>query len=82
MLQLSAYAVTILILALIYLIIVIMMSQSDLTAKQLRDSEGNSHRYNIFQTLLQSSAAVPLDNQGIFSLVRTEHYQEQVALME
>ena len=48
------------------------MNQSYLSANQLlAESEVNSHRYNLFKTLLDSSDAVPLDGHGTFSLIKT-----------
>ena len=59
------------------------MDQPYLSANQLlAQSEANSHRHNLFKTVLGSQSAVPLDGSGIFSLIRTERYNETIATME
>lgn len=49
----------------------------------LAQSDGNSHRYNLFTALLgPNTDAVPLDNAGLFSLIRTARYQELLATLQ
>lgn len=52
------------------------MSEPFLSANPLlSQSDSNSHRANMFQALMGSSEAVPLDGSGVFSLLRTTRYR-------
>lgn len=52
------------------------MSESILSANPLlSQSDANTHRAQLFQALMGTSDAVPLDSTGTFSIIRSNRYQ-------
>ena len=59
------------------------MNQPFLSANQLlRESERNSSRFDLFTALMGANDAVPLDGGGIFSLIKTERYNELISTLD
>ena len=59
------------------------MNSEILSANQLiHESQASAQRFNLFKALIGESDAVPLDGNGMFSLVKTKRYNEIIQSLE